>query len=594
VGVAKDEPSRTDDLRHEGETEEDDDSEAGEKSAASARHSKILSARRRYNSSMSQAGPEGARRACALVVGTFALFCAWFTGFFPPFSNPNDLSRFQMVAAFVETGSFAIDSQLAALGDHEDKAVAGGRFYSNKAPGLAFAAIPVYRLLRLVLPPPDSPTAPIFALVRLFTVSLVCVLALAAFARRLLLRRETESVAAVVTFAVAFGTPFLYYARSFFGHAWTASLLFLAWNGLGHRGSNEGGARGHLGVGLAGFLAGWALISEYTVAPVALALAVRAAIASSGRRPVARLLLFGAGAALPLALLLVYQAVCFGSPFLPSYAREAYPAYAALAQRRFFGFELPSAKVAFGYFFHPARGILLFSPFFLWAGVGFARWCRDRRQRADGILVLAATVSTFLLLTGYPNWHGGWALGSRYLLALLFFPAAALPWALRTPLSRGLFVAATAFSVATHLLETSSWPHFPADVRWPPTASAWFLARGWVAPNLGTVVGVGALVSLLIPAAAAAVAFLASVRTAKPLAPAAAVASLLGITPLVALCLFPPAPTYTARLWRSAVYGAYSGLDPARAELSRVVDAAATPAERRQAVGTWRVYGPRP
>jgi hypothetical protein len=593
VGVAKDESSRAHDFRHEGETEEDDDSEAGKKSAASARHSKILVARRRYNSSMSQAGPEKARRDCAIVVGAFAFFCAWFTGFFPPFSNPNDLSRFEMVVAFVETGSFAIDSQLATLGDHEDKAVAGGRFYSNKAPGLAFAAIPVYRLLRLVLPPPDSPTAPILALVRLFTVSLVCVLALAAFARRLLLRREWESVAAVVTFAVAFGTPFLYYARSFFGHAWTASLLFLAWDASSLRGS-EGSARGHRGVALAGFLAGWALISEYTVAPVALALAVRAAIASTERRPVARLLLFGAGAALPVALLLIYQAVCFGSPFLPSYAREAYPAYAELAQRRFFGFELPSARLAFGYLFHPARGILLFSPFFLWAGVGFARWCRDRRQRADGVFALAATVSTFLLLTGYPNWHGGWALGSRYLLPLLFFPAAALPWALRTPISRGLFVAGTAFSAATHLLETFSWPHFPADVRWPPTASAWFLARGWIAPNLGTVAGVGAVVSLLLPAAAVAMAFLVSMRTAKPLAPAAPVASLLGITPLVALCLFPPPPTYTARLWRSAVYGAYSGLDPGRVELSRVVDAAVTAAERRQALGTWRVYGPRP
>jgi hypothetical protein len=544
---------------------------------------------------MSQGGPHGSRRACAIVVGAFAFFCAWFTGFFPPFSSPNDLSRFEMVVAFVETGSFAIDSQLPTLGDHEDKAVAGGRFYSNKAPGLAFAAIPVYRLLRLVLPPPDSPTAPIFALVRLFTVSLVCVLALARFARRLLLRREWESVAAILAFAVAFGTPFLYYARSFFGHAWTAALLFLAWDSLTDSVS-EGRASGrrYRSAALAGFLAGWALISEYTVAPVVLALAIRAAIASSWRRPFARLLLFGAGATLPLALLLIYQAVCFGSPFLPSYAREAYPAYAELAHRRFFGFEIPSVRVALAYLFHPARGILLFSPFFLWAGVGFARWCRDRRHRADGVFALTATILMFLLLTGYPNWHGGWALGSRYLLPLLFFPAAALAWALRTPLSRGLFVAATAFSAATHLLETISWPHFPSDVHWPPaTASAWFLARGWVAPNLGTISGAGAAVSLLLPVAAAAFAFLSSVRAAKPLTPAAPVGFLLGIVPLVVLCILPPALTYTARLWRSAVFGAYSGRDPARDELRKVVDSASTPHDRRQARGAWRVYGPR-
>ena len=39
-----------------------------------------------------------------------------------------------------------------------------------------------------------------------------------------------------MTFAVAFGTPFLFYARSFFAHAWTASLLFLAWDLLRERG----------------------------------------------------------------------------------------------------------------------------------------------------------------------------------------------------------------------------------------------------------------------------------------------------------------------------------------------------------------------
>lgn len=541
--------------------------------------------------------PSLARTACALVVGTFAFFCVWFTGFFPPFSNPNELSRFQAVAAFVETGSFSIDSQLAVLGDHEDKAAAGGRFYSNKAPGLAFAAIPVYRLLRVAFPPPDSPTAPIFGLLRLFTVSLVCVLALARFARRLLLRRDWEPVAPIVTFAVAFGTPFLYYARSFFGHAWTASLLFLAWDSLDDSGDgavDESAVRRHRGAVLAGLLAGWALISEYTVAPVALALAVRAATGTRGRRAAGRLLLFAAGAAVPLALLLIYQAVCFGNPFLPSYAREAFPEYAELASRRFFGFELPSVKVALAYLFHPARGILLYSPFFLWVGVGFARWCRDRRRRADGFIALGGTVATFLLLAGYPNWHGGWALGSRYLLPLLFLTALAIPWALATPFSRGLFVVATVFSAATHVLVTFTWPHFPSDVHWPPATAAWFLARGWVAPNPGTLLGAGAAVSLLLPLVAAAASLVVSVRAAKPLVPPAPVGLLLGIAPLVVLCFSPPPPSYGAQLWRAAVYGAYSGRDPGRNELRRVVEAAKTPLERRQAAGTWRVYGTRP
>jgi hypothetical protein len=528
-------------------------------------------------------------------VGTFAFFCAWFTGFYPPFSNPNELSRFQTVVAFVETGSFAIDSQLATLGDHEDKAAAGGRFYSNKAPGLAFAAIPVYRLLRVVFPPPDSPTAPVLFLLRLFTVSLVCVVALLRFARRMLLSREGESAAALVTFAVAFGTPFLYYARSFFAHAWTASLVFLAWDVMRESAAaaSPGGRRGRLAA--AGFLAGWALISEYTVAPVVLALGVRAALFPPGRRSGAtNVLSFAGGAALPVGLLLAYQAACFGSPFLPSYARESYPAYAELAARRFFGFGLPSPAVALAYLFHPARGILLFSPFFLWAGVGAARWWRDRRERTDGMLAVVATAVTFLLLTGYPNWHGGWALGSRYLLPLLFIPAAALPFVLVTPLSRGLFAAAAVFAVGVHLLATSSWPNFPLGFTFPPASgSAWFLARGWAAPNLGAGVGLPAAISLGIPLAIALAALAAALAQARPLAPPAALAALLGAAALAVVLLRPPELSYPARLLRAAIYGDYSGRDPQRRELARVVDAASTPLEKRQAARAWSTSGPR-
>ena len=149
---------------------------------------------------------------------------------------------------------------------------------------------------------------------------------------------------------------------------------------------------------------------------------------------------------------------------MPSYAHEAYPAYAELAHRRFLGFGPPNARVALDYLFHPARGILLFSPFFLWAGPGFARWLRSKRERVDGIFVLAAAVVSFLLLTGYPNWHGGWSLGSRYLLPLVFLVAAALPFALGSALSRGLFAAAVAFAAGWHALAALSWPIWKAGM----------------------------------------------------------------------------------------------------------------------------------
>ncbi|MGH9367678.1 MAG: hypothetical protein ACRD3M_08395, partial [Thermoanaerobaculia bacterium] len=430
--------------------------------------------------------------ASRAVVAAFALTAVYFTGLFPPFSNPNELSRLETVYAAVELSTFRIDGAIRTLGDHEDKAVWEGRFYSNKAPGLALAAIPVYRVLRVFLPAPRSPSDPIFVWLRILTVSAVSVLALARFLRRL----APSPVAALTGFTVAFGTPFLFYARSFFAHAWVASLLFLSWDLLRLAREREGTRRVSPLLAGAGVLAGWAAISEYTAAPLLLLLLLST---RSGKR----LAPFAAGAAIPLALLLGYDAVCFGSPFVLSSAREAHPSYSALAGKGLFGLGWPRPAVAAGYLVHPARGLLLFSPFWLWIVPGFARWRRSA-DRAEAPWMIVAVAGFFLLLCGYPNWHGGWSLGNRYLLPLLFFAALALPHALSTPLSRGLFAVATLFSVVVHLLMTASWPHFPLNLPWPPaTGSLWFLSRDWFAGNLLS--GLGGI-SLLLPAAAAAAA----------------------------------------------------------------------------------------
>ncbi|MGE5277915.1 MAG: hypothetical protein ACM3SU_13030 [Acidobacteriota bacterium] len=520
------------------------------------------------------------RLANRAVVAAFALTTVYFSGIFPPFANPNELSRLETVYAAVELSTFRIDDAIPVLGDHEDKSISEGHFYSNKAPGLALAAVPVYRLLRAFLPPPRSPSEAIFVWLRILTVSTVCLLALARFLRRL----DPSPAAALAGFAVAFGTPFLYYARSFFAHAWVASLLFLSWDLVCLAREREGTRRVTALLALAGLLAGWAAISEYTVAPLGLLLAFST---RSGRR----LLPFAAGAAVPLALLLGYDAVCFGSPFVLSSAREAFPRYSTLAGKGFFGFGWPSLSVAAGYLLHPARGLLLFSPFWLWAAGGFAGWLRSRENRGDALAMLVAVAGFFVLLTGYPNWHGGWALGNRYLLPVLFFAALAIPRALATPLSRGLFAVAALFSVTAHLVMTASWPHFPLDLPWPPAAgSLWFLSRGWFAGNVLS--GLGA-VSLLLPAAAAAIAGGLALRTAGPLAPPSAAALAAALLLFTATLAWPRRPPYGARLWRAAVFGAYSGRDPQREELRRVAREASTPLERRQAAGAWRLYGPR-
>ena len=255
------------------------------------------------------------------------------------------------------------------------------------------------------------------------------------------------------------------------------------------------------------------------MAPVVLLLAVRAASGRAWSLPAAAF--FALGLAVPLAVLAAYNAICFGSPWVLSSAREAYPAYSRLAGTGLFGFGPPDAKIAAAYLFHPARGLVLFSPFLLWAIPGFLRWWRSREDRADCVLALGATLVYFVLMTGYPNWHGGWSLGNRYLLPVVFFPALALCRALRSPLSRGLFAAAVVLSVGAHFLLTASWPYFPDNVPWPAaTGSVWFLERGWVAPSLLQTVPGGAWIALALAAAAVAAALIVALRGAVADAPA--------------------------------------------------------------------------
>lgn len=544
--------------------------------------------------------PAGRARAEGAIRWTLAVFASLavlFSGAFPPFANPNELSRYESVVAAADHGTFAIDSVIPVLGDHEDKSVALGRTYSNKAPGLAFAAMPVYKLLRAAFPAPTRADAPIFWVLRALTVSLVCCWALARLARRV--AQTSPEAAPLVVAAIAFGTPYLFFARSFFAHAWTAALLFLSWDaivagedaGRENAGEDRPNRRGALLAAGAGLLAGWAAISEYAVAPVALLLAVRAVAGRRWRRGAA----FALGAAIPLLKLAFYDAVCFGSPWVLSSAREAYPSYGRLAGSGLFGFGAPSLRVAAAYLLHPARGLLLFSPFLIWAVPGFVRWWRTRVDRADCSFALGATLLYFVLMCGYPNWHGGWSPGSRYLVPILLFPALALPHALRSPLSRGLFAAAVVLSTATHLLLTASWPYFPDNVPWPAaTGSGWFLARGWTAPGLLDAFPGGGTAALALTLAAVALALALALRSAGRVSPRPAIAALLGLLPLAVLLLRPPELDFGGRLWRAAIYGAYSGRDRERLELSEVAERASTDRERRMAAGAWRAYGPRP
>jgi hypothetical protein len=536
---------------------------------------------------MRSAGSESReRRAGVAVCIALAVPALLFTGQFPPLFNPNELSRQAAIVAFAESGSFAVDRVAPRLGLVEDVSRSGGHLYSNKAPGLTVAALPVYCLLRVFFPPPDRADAPIFVLLRILVVTPVCVLAVA---RLLAWERKRRALAgSLVAAAVALGTPFLFYARSFFSHAWVAALLFLSLDRI--RAGEEAGTWRRVGFRffLAGVLAGWAAISEYPTALIAGLLLLRCI----SRRAWTRAGFFALGLALPLAILLAYDAVCFGSPFVLSSARESLPEYADLASHGLFGFGAPKLSVAAAYLFHPARGLILFSPFWIWSFAGFVKWRLRREDRADWAFSLAAVVLFFVAMTAYPNWHGGWSFGNRYLLPILFPAALSLAYALDSPVSRWGFAAAVVFAVAVHEVIAATWVHYPVELVWPAKNGAlWFLAHGWAGRGILGASGASRFVAPAASFAAAAVAVgwaLAAAGLPRARTAWAAAAGLVAFG--AALALSPPLD-FALRAFRAEIYGRASGLDPRFQALSTELETATTPAERRRAETYRRRYG---
>ncbi len=116
----------------------------------------------------------------------------------------------------------------------------------------------------------------------------------------------------------------------------------------------------------AGFLAGWAVLTDYTGAVAAAMLGLLVLWEQFHRKrfgaAVGGKLWFVLGAIGPVALLLYYQWVCFGDPWLPAQFYMPEKVFAGYPGARGFGWPLPEAL--WGLLFHPQYGLFVFAPVF--------------------------------------------------------------------------------------------------------------------------------------------------------------------------------------------------------------------------------------
>ena len=483
----------------------------------------------------------------------------------PHFPSPNERGRAYQALAVVERGTLSIDAELDRFGAMEDVASHDGKLYPNKAPGLLPLLVPAAWLARaLAAGDPGRELALTLVLGRLVAASLPFLL-VALLLERSCARWPNGRTLAIV--AVTLASPLLTASLLLFSHGLSAWLLLAAAGLLRESTTTRAPA-------LAGALLAWSFTAEYPTAVPALVL-VLCSLRSLRLRGVVLLAL---GAASPLLALAAYNAACFGAPLALSSGHEAYPAFAELTAHGVFGIGWPTLTGLGELLVSPTRGLLVWVP--VTVAVAGPPWlARDHRRAVlPGLLALLASV---VVMAGYPNRHGGWFAGPRYLVHGLPLVVPALAAVLQRWSERraaaALLGAAALWGLAATWLCLVSFPFPPEDYPLP-----------WVtlAPDLLTE---GLLAPSWIPAPLVAWAFAALAAAAVLLVLGAlprrsrAAATLLAVLALAAATRVHAPRDFRARLEAAVLHDVYLG----RRGRLEALAAEASDGQQRRLVATW-------
>lgn len=416
---------------------------------------------------------------------------------FPEIRSANELPRVYLVKAMADDGTFAIDRQLDRRFGLVDVSPWNNRTYSNKAPGSSMIVVPFYWVVSKVAGPPSFEVT--MWLSRVVSGVIPALLFLALLARFLSQFAPDPNIRRLVLVAYAFGSMAMTYSQLFIAHQLSAVCVGAAWI-IALEASR--GTRKPRAFFAAGVLAGCGPLVDYQAAFALVPLGIHIIVVVRRHPPlaIARALgLLAIGAAIPIAILLGYHEACFGSPLRTGY--DASKTFAVYHQQGFLGITKLRSAAFWGTTVMPHFGLFSLSPWLLLVFPGVVTlWRRGMRDIA--ITCTVTFVIYVLFITSINFWRGGWSVGPRYITIALPFllpPVAAQLQAWRTrivPLS--LATALIFVGIAIFTLVTASFPYWPETFENPfHELTLRLLADGLVAPNLGTWIGLPALLSLV-------------------------------------------------------------------------------------------------
>jgi hypothetical protein len=452
----------------------------------------------------------------------FALLLICYAYTLPRWSDWNQNSRLNLVLAMVEERTVRIDSYVANTGDY---ALYNGHAYTDKPPGLSFIALPAYYILQPIIDTPlvrerlerIGSSAAFgatlneqgtglrsdkirFALVQ-YVLTLVAVATPAAllgvlFYAALLRLGLNSTLAGFGALAYGLATPALPYSGNFYSHQLVAALLFGAFFVAWPPAEPALTKRRFIAPLLCGLLLGWAVISEYPVAPAAAMIGLYALLRRGWGWAVPLVI----GGAIPGLLLISYDLAAFGTILPVGYA------YSALWQEQhqtgFMSLTYPQPEAIWGLFFSIFRGLFVRAPWLLFALAGYILWWRSQRLRLEWWVLVLVPFSIGLIYSSSGMWWGGYGVGPRYIVPMLPFLALIASWWLSQQQQRFIRLAAIGATGLSALLiwaETNAGQLFPPDTFRNPWVEyvlpAW--REGNIARNLGMALGLDGLWSLV-------------------------------------------------------------------------------------------------
>ena len=425
----------------------------------------------------SNSGKAPSRRKAALLLGvvTFLSFIYFYEG-----GGWNQNSRFDLLRAIVERHTLQID---AYHDNTQDVAHFNGHYYSDKAPGLVFLAVPIavgFRpVLRMVGIDPESPRGEVALSYVVIAGAVALPAALAGVCLFFLgLRFGAGSAgSALGTLVLCLGTPMWAYASLFWAHALVGACLVCALTAALQLRDRPSG-RGYFGWALAvGLAAGWATVTEYPAAPASVMLALLAVWqawpggAPARWRVVAAVV---AGATICLIVLFAYLHAAFGS-FRPSYSYYDQNSFSFMQQQGYMGLTYPHPDRLLKLLFGCSRGLFVASPVAFAASFGLWWLWKQKSGSAAALAAAAITAYYFLFNASFYWWKSGLSFGPRYAGACipLLFIGLPIAWKRATRGWRRVLLALALVSTLTALMVVATTSQLSMQESCPIVHSVW-------------------------------------------------------------------------------------------------------------------------